>query len=424
MFCANCGKEVNENAVVCVKCGAAVQNGNTNDPNRAVYAVDSFKKLAEQRILPWSLLSLGIVIFGAITLIFASNADDKQWHFKAVWTHGVLLTVSLSMAISQILLLVHRCWAIIQDVKVRTSPDRALGLLFIPLFNLYWSFIAIAGLGADMNYYQKRFGLNNKPVDNLLGILICVCYVIFVVGIIFWITFNVTSVKLIISIAVLGLIPVAFCIPALVFWIPFSYSLADAAEKIQEHRIQKYTLQRQNKDDEYWTIGIVVVLSIITLITSYWANYGFREYDVISNDSVKFAVFCGANINSKNSNGETLLHRAAGNDHLEVVKYLIEKGADVNVKKKNGCTPLHNAAYKGHLEVVEYLVEKGAYVNVTAGLYGTPLHQASAENRIKTAEYLIKNGAYVNAKNSNDKTPLGWAKTEEMKKLLRDAGGK
>ena len=32
-YCSNCGAEINENAVVCVKCGAAVQNVNNSLQN-------------------------------------------------------------------------------------------------------------------------------------------------------------------------------------------------------------------------------------------------------------------------------------------------------------------------------------------------------------------------------------------------------
>jgi ankyrin repeat protein len=45
------------------------------------------------------------------------------------------------------------------------------------------------------------------------------------------------------------------------------------------------------------------------------------------------------------------------------VKYLIEElGADVNQRDSDGNTPLHNAASRGDNEMVLYLVEKGADV--------------------------------------------------------------
>jgi ankyrin repeat protein len=76
---------------------------------------------------------------------------------------------------------------------------------------------------------------------------------------------------------------------------------------------------------------------------------------------------------------------------LKTVKYWVEKGADVNVKTDEGETPLFIAAEKNSLEVVKYLVEKGADINV---------------------------------KTNDGKTSLDVADSEEVKKILSEAGGK
>lgn len=39
MYCTNCGAEINDNAVVCVKCGCSVSNSNSNN-NQKVAPVD------------------------------------------------------------------------------------------------------------------------------------------------------------------------------------------------------------------------------------------------------------------------------------------------------------------------------------------------------------------------------------------------
>ena len=52
--------------------------------------------------------------------------------------------------------------------------------------------------------------------------------------------------------------------------------------------------------------------------------------------------------------GETPLHFASCNGHLEVVKMIldaIEDNGDLNPKDKFGNTPLHEAAREGHYEV-------------------------------------------------------------------------
>ena len=59
-------------------------------------------------------------------------------------------------------------WDSIQDGYARTSPGKAVGFLFIPLFNLYWIFLAIWGFSQDFNRYIKRHGMTIKPLPENL----------------------------------------------------------------------------------------------------------------------------------------------------------------------------------------------------------------------------------------------------------------
>jgi|GEM_PF-5646854 len=44
-------------------------------------------------------------------------------------------------------ILVYRLWRLVPPERAATTPGRAVGFLFIPLFNLYWNFIAFHELG-------------------------------------------------------------------------------------------------------------------------------------------------------------------------------------------------------------------------------------------------------------------------------------
>ena len=66
-----------------------------------------------------------------------------------------------------------------------------------------------------------------------------------------------------------------------------------------------------------------------------------------------------ADVDVKDSAGETPLHHAAGNGHVSVVATLLAAGAAVTVKDNDGETPLHNAAGNGHVSVVATLLAAG-----------------------------------------------------------------
>lgn len=67
-------------------------------------------------------------------------------------------------------------------------------------------------------------------------------------------------------------------------------------------------------------------------------------------------------VNDQDNAGNTALHEAALNGHLDVVKLLIENDADVNTQSFEMFrdTPLIDASANGHLEVVKYLLSHGA----------------------------------------------------------------
>ena len=46
--------------------------------------------------------------------------------------------------------------ASIQDGYARTTPGLAVGLMFIPVFNIYWQFVALKGLAEDFWSILKK----------------------------------------------------------------------------------------------------------------------------------------------------------------------------------------------------------------------------------------------------------------------------
>lgn len=100
-----------------------------------------------------------------------------------------------AFVISNVML--YRGWTLVQRPGSPTTPGQAVGLMFVPLFNLYWQFIAIRGMAVEMNQ-QQRPGLKSVNVGLATAVCVCTCVLTIpplaplaflgytVTGIIFW----------------------------------------------------------------------------------------------------------------------------------------------------------------------------------------------------------------------------------------------
>lgn len=124
----------------------------------------------------------------------------------------------------------------------------------------------------------------------------------------------------------------------------------------------------------------------------------------------------GADVNTKDNGGDTPLHKAVRNDKTELAQFLIESGADVNAKTKSGDTPLHLAANpaiahpfiydSGDPALARLLMDAGANVNAKDITGITPLHLAASAGAAQITAALIQSGADVNAADDSGATPL------------------
>ncbi len=111
-------------------------------------------------------------------------------------------------------------------------------------------------------------------------------------------------------------------------------------------------------------------------------------------------------VQSRDPEGNTLLHIAVRYDHKELVRLLMDFGASVNERNNKNRTPLHSSkcVYTANL-----LIDCGADIDAVDEDGNTPLHDACRSDDKGVVECLVENGADINASNKKNFTPLDYA---------------
>jgi GYF domain 2 len=163
-----------------------------------------------QRLYRWWVicftLTLALPLLGVLCMVIAlaeyhAVRTSSGRYYYTYSDVGILLNVigglsvslgalSFIAAIAFFAVLLYKMWKVIQDGHARTTPDKAVGFLFIPFFNLYWAFVAIRGLAVDLDSYVRRHraGMDTERAPTTLALVSCImlaCSAVPYVGLLF-----------------------------------------------------------------------------------------------------------------------------------------------------------------------------------------------------------------------------------------------
>ena len=123
--------------------------------------------------------------------------------------------------------------------------------------------------------------------------------------------------------------------------------------------------------------------------------------------NVACLIAAGANVNKGGLCGNTALHYAAYQNHIEVVQLLVAENVDVNCVNDSGETALFWTLLSlGMANALSLLIEAGANVNHVDRNVKAPLHHAALQGNDRSIKKLIAAGADVTQKDAWGETPL------------------
>ena len=145
---------------------------------QAASRVKDAKRLNRWFKLHYICLAAGIPLAFGIA-VFSGDPDSTFGLLVGLLFIIVAIVLSVLTFVFGCLIL-HKLWSLIPTHKARTTPGQAVGFLFIPLFDLYWVFIAIYGLAKALNAETGR-----KSVSEVASFIYCCSFCVYIVAF-FW----------------------------------------------------------------------------------------------------------------------------------------------------------------------------------------------------------------------------------------------
>lgn len=162
-FCDSCKQMVDPTAEICPHCGQTQQVESSSDAEQAaplssvmpeVSKTPNYGPRPQLRHGAYFNCVMGFIIFSVLTYIVGlSNLfwGNLQGSGNYLWLGCVLLTACFH------LMFIYRGWKLIQGRGVDVTPGLAVILLFVPIVNIFWGFVAIYGLAKNLNAFARRY---------------------------------------------------------------------------------------------------------------------------------------------------------------------------------------------------------------------------------------------------------------------------
>jgi predicted Zn finger-like uncharacterized protein len=164
----------------------------------------------------WTGVRIVAGILGALGLMLAIRKEDYSTLIATFAAANVFLICSVAIE----MLLFYKMWAAIQDDKTSISPAKAVGFLFIPVFNIYWALLMVTGFAEDYNAFIQRRAIKTKDLSLTLFLVYAFAFILVA---------TVLTTPMICIFAFVGLISRAFIGYPVAAWTLFSIVFAAGA---------------------------------------------------------------------------------------------------------------------------------------------------------------------------------------------------
>ena len=161
----------------------------------------------------WIAVRIIAGIFSVLGLALAIRKGANSTLIATFAAADVFLVCSVLIEMS----LFYKMWAAIQDDQASISPAKAVGFLFVPVFNIYWALYMIPGFSEDYNAFIQRRSVRTRDLPISLFLIYAFAFML---------SATVLTTPMICVFAFFGLISRAFIAYPLLSWMLFFFVFA------------------------------------------------------------------------------------------------------------------------------------------------------------------------------------------------------
>ena len=115
----------------------------------------------------WAIVRIITGALGALGLMMTINKGEHSTLMETFAAADVFLVLGILIELT----LYYRMWAAIQDKEASIRPAKAIGFLFIPVFNIYWMLNMLIGFAEDYNTFIEQRAIKIKELPVTLFII-------------------------------------------------------------------------------------------------------------------------------------------------------------------------------------------------------------------------------------------------------------
>ncbi|XP_054456669.1 transient receptor potential channel pyrexia-like [Anoplopoma fimbria] len=147
-----------------------------------------------------------------------------------------------------------------------------------------------------------------------------------------------------------------------------------------------------------------------------------QDTDQVDFDFLDKVISEGADPNSSDRYGQTILHEISRAWSVDVMRFFLDRGSDLLRPDQFGVTALHVASALDYQDMVQFLLDRKGLSDPEARTFldqQSPLHYAAKNDAVGSIRLLLKAGASVSCTDYKERTPLQLSANLERSEAAR-----